>query len=120
MTTHKDTALTFLQMVTAGNIAEAFQKYVSQNFRHHNPFFQSDAHSLQEGMEANHQQFPDKVYEAKHLVEEGELVAVHGSVKLSPEIEIAVLHLFRFENDKIIELWDVGQQIPKEAVNNMF
>ena len=46
------------------------------------------------------------------------IVAVHSHVKQKQEdIEGAVVHMFRFENDLIVELWDVGQAIPVETTN---
>ena len=30
---------------------------------------------------------------------------------------IAVVHIFRFEGDRIAELWDVGQPVPAENPN---
>ena len=31
----------------------------------------------------------------------------------------AVCHIFRFENNKIVEMWDVGQLIPENMLNEM-
>ena len=32
-------------------------------------------------------------------------------------VEMAVMHLLRFEGGRIIELWDVGQQVPADSPN---
>lgn len=32
-------------------------------------------------------------------------------------MEIAVVHMFRFENGKILEMWDVGQVMEKDSPN---
>jgi predicted SnoaL-like aldol condensation-catalyzing enzyme len=29
-----------------------------------------------------------------------------------------VIHIFRFEEDRIVELWDVGQEIPEDSPND--
>jgi len=29
----------------------------------------------------------------------------------------AVVHIFRFEDDRIVELWDLGQAIPQDSPN---
>jgi len=29
----------------------------------------------------------------------------------------AVVHVFRFEGDRIAELWDVGQEVPADSPN---
>ena len=36
----------FLRLAASGNVREAYRKHASRDFRHHNPFFPSDAESL--------------------------------------------------------------------------
>jgi predicted SnoaL-like aldol condensation-catalyzing enzyme len=51
-------------------------------------------------------------------LEDGNLVAVHSRVQLKHgDIEIAVIHIFKFEHNKIVELWDFGQAVPTDIVN---
>jgi len=46
-------------------------------------------------------------------------VAVHSHVVPHPgQAGIAVIHLFRFENGKIAELWDVGQAVEPGSPNS--
>ncbi|UIO44005.1 nuclear transport factor 2 family protein [Brevibacillus brevis] len=117
-TTLKENAVSFLQLVASGNVREAYQRYTSPNFRHHNPFFRGDAHSLMLAMEENAAQNPHKVLEVKRAIEEGDIVAVHSHVKQNQEdLGGAVVHIFRFHNDQIVELWDVGQPIPEDSPN---
>lgn len=116
--THKEIALSFLQLVTSGKIREAYERHVASDFRHHNPYFKGDANSLRAGMEENESKFPNKKLKTHHAIAEGDLVAVHSHVTLrTGEIEIAVVHLFRFQGDRIVELWDVGHPIPKDSPN---
>ncbi|OUQ88650.1 polyketide cyclase [Brevibacillus brevis] len=117
-TTLKENAVSFLQLVASGNVREAYQRYTGPNFRHHNPFFRGDAHSLMLAMEENAAQNPHKVLEVKRAIEEGDIVAVHSHVKQNQEdLGGAVVHIFRFHNDQIVELWDVGQPIPADSPN---
>ena len=32
-------------------------------------------------------------------------------------VEIAVVHILRFEGGKIVEMWDIGQEIPADSPN---
>lgn len=119
MTIHNETAaVDFLRLASSGHVEEAYRKYVSADFRHHNPYFKGDAASLKAAMAENVRQFPNKTIDIYHTLEEGELVAVHARVKLNPNDQgFATIHLFRFEGDRIVELWDVGQAIPEESPN---
>ena len=113
---NKNAAVSFLKMVASGKVQEAYSKFVGEGFRHHNPFFEGSAKSLQAGMQANALQNPDKVMDVKRVIAEGELVAVHSHVQQKPgDRGAVVVHIFRFENGHIVELWDLGQPVPEES-----
>jgi predicted SnoaL-like aldol condensation-catalyzing enzyme len=115
---NKEIAVAFLEMAASGNASEAYSKFVAAGFRHHNPFFEGTAKALQAGMEENARQNPNKIFEVKRAIAEGDLVVTHSHVRQKPEdLGAAVVHIFRFENSKIVELWDLGQPIPAESVN---
>jgi len=115
---HKDTALSFLREVIDGKIRDAYAKYLSPELRHHNPAFAGDALSLERAMQENHALFPDKTIDVKHVLEDGDLVAVHSNVRMNPDQDgYAVVHLFRFEGDRIAEMWDIIQEVPSKSPN---
>ena len=116
----KETAMDFLRLVASGKVREAYDKHVGPEFRHHNPFFRSDARSLRAAMEENAAQNPDKVLDIKRALQDGDLVAVHSHVRQHPgDRGGAVVHIFRFEGDRIAELWDVGQAVPESSPNEL-
>ena len=118
MTDNKDIAVAFLEMASSGDVHEAYSQFVGAGFKHHNPFFDGSAASLAVGMEENARQNPDKLIEVKRAIAEGDFVAVHSHVRLTPNASgAAVVHIFRFENGRIVELWDVGQPVPNESAN---
>jgi len=115
---HKQIATDFLKLASKGNSREAFSKYVGKNFKHHNIYFKGDGESLMIAMEENAKKNPTKVFDIKRSLQDGDLVATHSHVRQKPEDPgAAVVHIFRFENDKITELWDLGQAVPLETVN---
>ena len=70
-------------------------------------------------MEENAAHFPHKAIEIKRVLADGDLVAVHAHVRLNPgDPGVATIHLFRFEGDRIVELWDVGQAVPENSLND--
>ena len=108
----------FLEMVVAGQVRAAYTEHVGTGFKHHNPFFSGDRESLLAGMVDNAQQFPQKQCEVQRALQEGDFVAVHSRLRLSPDDrELAVVHIFRFEDGRIAELWDVVQQAPETLAN---
>jgi len=116
--TKKEIAQDFLKLASKGQAKEAFELYVSDDFKHHNAYFKGDRHTLMTAMEENGRKNPDKIFEMQRALEDGSFVAVHSCVKQAPgDLGAAVMHIFRFDNNKIIELWDFGQAVPKDMVN---
>jgi predicted SnoaL-like aldol condensation-catalyzing enzyme len=102
METRKEMAVAFLRLAASPRAREAFARYAGAGFRHHNPHFASDADSLAAAMEANARQFPQKQLEVLRALEDP---------------GFALVHLFRFEGEKVAELWDLAQQVPESSPN---
>lgn len=115
---NRQAAVDFLQLVVAGKIDEAYDKYVDMAGKHHNPYFPAGFASLKSAMAEDHSQFPNKRLTVVHVLSEGDLVAVHSHLKIGQDKQdMAVVHLFRFENSKIAEMWDCAGQLPPESPN---
>jgi predicted SnoaL-like aldol condensation-catalyzing enzyme len=81
--------------------------------------FPGDAAALRTGMDDNARENPGKRLDVQHALEDGDLVAVHSRVKHRPDDPgAALVHLFRFEQGRIAELWDVAQEVPARSVNH--
>ena len=115
---HKEMAVSFLRLAGSGKVREAYERFVAEAFRHHNAYYRGDRESLMRAMEDNAAKNPNKQLDVKLTLEDGSYVAVHSHVRQHPQDRgAAVVHLFRFENDQIAELWDVGQALPPESPN---
>ena len=115
---YKQIATDFLMLASKGNSKEAFSKYVSKNFKHHNTYFKGDGESLMIAMEDNAMKNPNKVFDIKRAFQDGDLVATHSYVRQKPgDPGAAVVHIFRFESNKIAEIWDLGQAVPLDTGN---
>jgi predicted SnoaL-like aldol condensation-catalyzing enzyme len=118
MVDNKAVAVAFLELASSGKVREAYSNYVAPDFRHHNPHFEGSAQSLQEAMEESSHENPNKSLEVKQVIAEGDLVVVHARVRQwAEDTGAALVHIFRFEDGKIVELWDVSQPIPEKSPN---
>jgi predicted SnoaL-like aldol condensation-catalyzing enzyme len=118
MTDSKEVAIEFLRMVATGRVEAAYARFAAADFRHHNPWFRGDAAALAAGMAENAAKFPDKRLEVKQVLQEGGRVAVLSHVRHTPdEPGFAVVHIFRFEDGRIAELWDLAQAVPADMAN---
>ena len=117
MSHKQDIAISFLHNAASGKLDEAYSK-VAPNFRHHNPYFPGDEESLKAGMAQAAAMFPNTTLVVKHVLEDGELVAVHSHVQHAPNtLPIAAVHMFRFEGEEIAELWDIAMEGTQDSPN---
>src|SRR5512145_217540 len=100
---NKEIAVSFLKLAAAGEVDEAYEKYVHPDFRHHNPYFKGDRQSLLEAMADAARQSPNKSLEVMRTLADGDLVAVHSRlVRSAPNApEIAVVHILRIKDGRI-------------------
>ena len=116
--TKKEIAQNFLIKAASGNSREAFKLYVDKSFKHHNAYFKGDGDTLMIAMEESAKQNPDKIFQIQRIIHEGNLVAAHSYIKQNQaDLGAAVIHIFRFKADKIVELWDFGQALPEKIIN---
>lgn len=117
---NRDIATDFLQMCARGEVREAYERYVSPDFVHHNAWFPGDRQSLLEAMERSAAAEPNKSFEVKQVIEGGDRVVVHSHlVRAGAGAEYAVVHIARIAGGKIVELWDMAQEIPRDSPNTL-
>lgn len=113
----KQIATQFLKLASSGRVKEAYETYVHPNFKHHNVYFKGDRQSLMDAMEENYRKMPNKKYETLRALEEKNLVTIHGKVSGVFDKTWSVIHIFRFEDDLIIEEWEASQEDMKDSPN---
>ena len=117
--TYKLKAVDFLKLVVAGKVQEAYRKYIRKDFVHHNAYFKADRQSLMEAMEEDASENPGKIFRLINAIQEEDIVVVHSHIKLDRENPgYALVHIFRFVDGLISEMWDIGQAIPEDPVND--
>ena len=120
MTSRADIATSFLRMCARGEVRDAYDRYVSQDFVHHNAWFAGDRESLLRAMEESAAKEPNKSFEVRQVIDGGDKVAVLSHLKRADaNLEYAVVHIARIVDGKIVELWDLGQEIPKDSPNEL-
>ena len=97
-------------------VAEGFADYVGTTYIQHNP-------RVPDGPEAavkllSQAITPDSLSEIRRVVAEGDLVVLHIHSRANPtDRGRAIVDIFRVENGKIVEHWDVIQDVPEKAAN---
>jgi predicted SnoaL-like aldol condensation-catalyzing enzyme len=100
------------------NPAEAAAKYVAESYRQHNPTVGDGPEGFVNGIGGFLNNVPDLRVDFKRFIAEGDLVTVHSQFVTTPESRgLAVVDIFRVKNGKIVEHWDVMQEVPENAAN---
>ncbi len=94
-------------------------KYLGPHYRQHNPGAGDGPEPFIETVKRFAQNFPDLRMEPKRIIAEGDYVVLHSHLILKPgDRGTAVVDIFRLENGKIVEHWDVLQEVPEKSANN--
>ena len=117
--TRKESAVTFLKLAGAGDVESAYAKFIAPEFIHHNPYFRGDRESLKSAMAEAHAKSPNKLIDVKRVFTDGDYVVTHSLVVRGDpkDPDVAVVHIFRFKGDQVVELWDLGQLLGKDSPN---
>jgi len=100
------------------NPAVAAEKYVGESYKQHNPTVGDGPEGFVQGMGGFLNAVPQLRVDFKRVIAEGDLVTVHSQFIPVPGTRgTAVVDIFRVENGKIVEHWDVMQDVPENAAN---
>jgi predicted SnoaL-like aldol condensation-catalyzing enzyme len=98
---------------------EAVAKYMGSYYRQHNPQAADGAEPFINFVKYFTQTYPDLHVDIKQMIAEGDLVVVHSHItRHADDRGLAVIDMFRLEDGKVVEHWDVIQEIPESAANN--
>jgi predicted SnoaL-like aldol condensation-catalyzing enzyme len=96
----------------------AASQYLGSAYKQHNPTAADGADGLRAFIDFLKTRFPNQRGEIKRVVAEGDLVVLHvHSTRGDGTPGRAIVDIFRVENGKVVEHWDVIQDIPAQAAN---
>jgi len=115
--TNKDIAVAFYEAVIEGRVEDAFRLYAGAppTYRQHNPLIEDGM----EGLRKVAAWLTNARCEIKRVFADGDYVILHvHNVPTPGSRGNAIIDIFRLENGKIVEHWDVRQEIPEQAANS--
>ncbi|HEV7432882.1 MAG TPA: nuclear transport factor 2 family protein [Steroidobacteraceae bacterium] len=117
--------LAFLDtVINKHEVEQAFKLYVAPQYQQHNPAVaDGNVAAMQALTHYTHDLYPELRIEVKRTVAQGDLVAVHSRyIKHTADRANgrgqAVVDIFRLEHGKIVEHWDVVQEVSAEAAHD--
>ena len=108
----------YKQAFNAHQPRAASKRYIGAVYIQHNPLVPNGAPAFYDHFGAFFKDHPQATLDMKHLVGEGDLVLVHSLFRSGPHDRgQALMDMFRVEHGKIVEHWDVIQQVPAQTAN---
>ena len=108
----------------------ALRLYVGDHYTQHNSSVPDGKEAFSAYVKMRSAKNPDRKILLKRIVAEGDLVVLHSHNIFAPTDEgyasaphgVASINIFRLENGKVVEHWDVREPVPATAIheNTMF
>lgn len=98
--------------------AEAAAKYLGARYTQHNPQAADGPEGFKRFIQFLKEKYPKSRSEIKRAFADGDYVILHVHAVREPGARgSAIVDIFKLEDGKIVEHWDVIQDIPEKAAN---
>ena len=116
---NKKTVVDFYEQAINQKDFAAASKYLGDRYIQHNPLAADGAEGLKAFIGFLRDKFPNAKSEIKRVFADGDYVILHVHAVREPGTRgRAIVDIFRLENGKIVEHWDVAQDVPEKAANS--
>jgi len=106
------------QAFNAGQPEEAAARARGETYTQHNPGAQDGPAAFIGYTHWLRGRFPELNLDIKRVLADGDMVVTHSNLHLAPgDRGMAVADFWRLEDGKIVEHWDVVQEVPEESAN---
>ncbi|VVD75138.1 nuclear transport factor 2 family protein [Pandoraea nosoerga] len=123
LASNKDIVLAFYEAGLNRKDFEAARQYLGRQYIQHNPNAADGVEGFGKFLDFLRKNQPDSHSEIVRAFADGDYVILHVRKVPYPGAQpIAIVDIFRLEKGKIVEHWDVSQQVPAKTVsgNSMF
>jgi predicted SnoaL-like aldol condensation-catalyzing enzyme len=119
MEANKKAVVEFYDLAINKKDFEAASKFLGPRYVQHNPRAADGPEGLKAFLAFLREKFPDYHSEIKRVFADGDYVIVHvHNVPTPGSRGNAIIDIFKLENGKIVEHWDVRQEIPEQSANS--
>ncbi len=115
--TNKKNVVEFYDLIINNKDFESARRFMGDRYKQHNPLVKDGPEGLREFITFLKTNYPEARSEIKQVFADGNYVILHVHSVRSPQVQRAIIEIFRLENGKIDEHWDVIQDIPATSAN---
>ena len=106
----------FYQQLFGDKDLSAIDKYLKDDYIQHNPAAADGALALKQVLTEWFKGAPKEKIDIQHIGADGDFVYIHLRSNRGTKV-VSVIDIFRIENGKIAEHWDVIQEVPEKSAN---
>jgi predicted SnoaL-like aldol condensation-catalyzing enzyme len=119
MEANKKTVVALYDAVLNQKDFDKASQYLGPRYTQHNPNAADGPEGLKGFVNFLREKFPNNKSEIKRIFADGDYVIVHVHAVREPGTRgNAIIDIFKLENGKVVEHWDVVQPIPEKAAND--
>jgi predicted SnoaL-like aldol condensation-catalyzing enzyme len=115
--TNKRNVAEFYDLIINKKDFESARKFMGARYKQHNPLVGDGPEGLKAFIRYLKANYPKAKSEIKKVIAEGDYVVLHVHSSRTPKVQRAIIEIFRLENGRIDEHWDVIQEIPETSAN---
>ena len=116
---NKKTVIAFYEAALNHKDFAAAQKYMGPRYTQHNPNAADGPEGLKQFLDFLREKYPQSHSDIKRAFADGDYVILHVHAVREPNTAgSAIVDIFKLENGKIVEHWDVIQSIPEKSANS--
>jgi predicted SnoaL-like aldol condensation-catalyzing enzyme len=114
---NKKLVTTFYQGLIGDKDISVIDTYLDKKFVTHNPNMLDGSDALKKAFSADFGNAPKIKIDFRHIAADGDFVFLHMKMKNPTGKYEAVADIFKVKDNKIVELWDVIQEVPEKSEN---
>lgn len=100
-------------------VREAFESWVHPDYIQHKATLPDGREAVIGFLENLLERFPERTFTIHRIISSDDLVVVHYHTQATPEdLGLAIVDIFRVEDCRMVEHWDVVQAVPAESAND--
>jgi len=116
---NKALVLAFYEQAFNDRQPEEAATHLGAGYTQHNPGALDGAEGFISYMLWLHGQYPELHLDIKRAIAEDDLVVTHSNLHLTPgDLGMAAIDILRIVDGKIVEHWDVMQDVPEKSSND--
>ena len=113
-----EAVLEFYDVIINGQQYERAGEFLDDNYIQHKPDAETGVEGVLDFVRSVYRQAPNHRARVVRSFADGDHVILHVHIMNAPEVkDIAVMDIFRVENGKLLEHWDVASPVPETAKN---